>query len=60
MPVGEVREEVGDDPAGPLLEGLHAVQLAREESFQLWREVDHAPVVVLGRAGLEAKGRSIS
>jgi hypothetical protein len=39
MPVGEVREEVGDDPAGPPLEGLHAVQLAREESFQLWREV---------------------
>jgi hypothetical protein len=57
----EEREEVRHNPAESLLEGLHALELARQQGFYLRGEVHNPPLVVLRRAGVQTQraGREV-
>src|SRR5262245_48758766 len=51
----QMREQVGDDTAQLLLQGLYPLDLGAEECFQFRSEEDEPPIVVLRGAGIKAQ-----
>src|SRR5215471_14939924 len=51
----QMRKQVGDDSAQPLLQGLHPLNLGVEERFQFRSEEDEPAIVVLRGARIKAQ-----